>query len=68
MLNRQKHEVAVSHAAWGGLMTGKMTFEFNNRGNKNLASGRYYAAGQLQGKKFIDCFADIRQQQRGQAA
>ncbi len=68
VLNRHKSEVAVSHAAWGGLMAGKMTFEFNSRGNKNISSGRYYAAGQLQDKKFIDCFTELREQQREQAA
>ena len=60
MLNKQKHEVIISHSAWSGLMVGKITFGFGNGKQKSNIDARYLIPGQPYGQKFAVSFAGLR--------
>ena len=60
MLNKQKQEVLISHAAWNGLMMGKTTFRFSSGKQKSNIDARYLIPGQPYGQKFAASFAGLR--------
>jgi len=58
-LNKQKREVIISHAAWGGLMMSRVVFGFEGK-QKNEIKAKNIIAGQGSGQTSDEMIAEIR--------
>jgi len=58
-LNKQKREVIISHAAWGGLMMSRVVFGFDGK-QKNEIRAKNIVAGQSGGQSSEEMIAEIR--------
>ena len=58
--NKLKHEVIVSHAAWDGVLLGRVMFKFSGNKQTSGLNAKYFIPGKAAGETFASTFDKLR--------